>query len=124
MTDCSTVRRMTREERTVKTKVDKLTVFERKLDEMLGGFKDDTARLLRDRELPENHKPPKEWVPAPDHPDGKIKERLTESGEQEIMKDDSLISTEILFPNRDGSQHMKGHRKKEGLGWKPPEKKE
>ena len=68
MIDRSTVRKLTLEEREVPVEKSKLHAFEKELDEALGTFQDDTARLLSEGILPNNDSPhpdSKEWAAEP-----------------------------------------------------------
>ena len=107
--NCSTVRPLTLEERGMESEREKIRIFEKELEEALGAYIDNTARLLRDGELPANDEAPEDeinWHDVPEHAQDDHEEAPSERLEQEIVEDDSLVTAEVLFPRGDGTQHV------------------
>ena len=101
--DRSTVRRLTLEERELPAKKEKLRVFERELEESIGTYLDDTARLLTEGKLPRNDEPPDDtvdWQDVPEHPTDDHESCPTEPTEKELVEDDNILSAEVIFKNK------------------------
>mmetsp|Transcript_62172 Transcript_62172/g.183826 ORF Transcript_62172/g.183826 Transcript_62172/m.183826 type:complete len:234 (-) Transcript_62172:669-1370(-) len=107
--DRSTIRSLALEERQVTEDKRKLEAFDRETERMLGIFQDDTANLLTKGELPANDEPPDneiDWQDVQEHAENEHEELTTEQSEQEKIEDDTLPSSEIIFPKGDGLQHI------------------
>ena len=97
--DPSTVRKLTLEEKEVSLEKEKLEAFEKKLEECLGEFSDDTVQLLHEGILPANDQPHEDsegWALEPEPEEEDLE--ASPPSEQENLEDDNLLSAEVIFP--------------------------
>ena len=94
------MRKLTLEEREVPLEKGKLELFEKRLDDCLGGFSDDTAQLLEDGVLPKND----ELYVGCDEWDLEEQEdeHVAAPTEDERAEDNTLLSAEVIFPSASG----------------------
>ena len=84
--------------------------FEKVIEKALLSYTDDTARLIRKRELPENDEYPEydiNWNDVTEHDMDDHDSTSTERSEQDIAEDDTLLLVEVIFSGVNVSQHIR-----------------